>query len=88
MTYTIMDRSLWSWGYNYYGQLGDGTNTLKTTPTLIESNTDWVSVIAGGDKTMALKGNNTLCAWGNGPLGDGKIWDMYTPTIVNPFYIR
>jgi len=29
------DGSLWAWGWNSFGQLGDGTNTDRNTPVLI-----------------------------------------------------
>jgi hypothetical protein len=44
---TRTDGSLWCWGYNYYGELGDGTNSDKNTPIQIGSATNWASISAG-----------------------------------------
>jgi len=41
------DGTLWAWGYNAAGQLGDGTNTNKNTPTQIGTDNKWVSISAG-----------------------------------------
>lgn len=70
------DGTLWSWGSNNYGQLGDGTTTNNsTTPIQIGTDANWVSVAAGNYHSLALKSDGTLWAWGynsNGQLGDGK----------------
>lgn len=66
------DSSLWGWGYNKYGQLGDGTRVDKVTPLRIMENVR--SVSAGKFNTMAIKADNSLWAWGfntYGHLGDG-----------------
>ncbi len=67
------DGSLWTWGNNYSGQLGDGTRESKFLPTKIGTDTDWQSITAGNDFTMAIKSNGTLWGWGtneSGQLGD------------------
>lgn len=68
------DNTLWAWGYNNYGQLGDGTNTNRSTPTQIGTSGTWKSIAAGESHTIAIKTNGTLWAWGYnnyGQLGDG-----------------
>lgn len=79
------DGTLWACGYNYYGQLGDGTNANKNRLTQIGTATTWVSVAAGQYHTLAVKADGTLWAWGsNGlsQLGDGTTADRNTPTQV------
>ena len=68
------DGTRWAWGYNWEGQLGDGTNTDRLSPVQIGSDTNWLSIAAGGYHTVALKLDGTLWACGfndHGQLGDG-----------------
>ena len=68
------DGSLWAWGYNRDGQLGNGTTTDQTAPIQIGTSTDWKEISCGGTYTLALKTDGTLWAWGtndNGQLGNG-----------------
>ncbi|MDO8804269.1 MAG: CsgG/HfaB family protein [Elusimicrobiota bacterium] len=68
------DNTLWAWGGNNSGQLGDGTTADKSAPVLIGTDNKWVSVMAGYGHTIALKSDGTLWAWGHnssGELGDG-----------------
>jgi alpha-tubulin suppressor-like RCC1 family protein/PKD repeat protein len=79
------DGTLWAWGRNAYGQLGDGTTTDRYSPTQIGTDTDWVSIAAGSRHTIALKSDGTLWAWGAngvGQLGDGTTTDRYSPTQI------
>ncbi|WP_396188706.1 hypothetical protein [Flavobacterium sp.] len=55
--------TLWTWGRNLYGQLGDGTTTNRNTPTQIGTATNWLKVEAGEEFTKAIKTNGTLWAW-------------------------
>lgn len=59
------DGSLWSWGMNTYGQLGDGTYDQKNSPVQILKGTSWKKVSAGRDHTLAIKSDGTLWAWGS-----------------------
>ncbi|HUR17631.1 MAG TPA: hypothetical protein VMZ51_01685, partial [Acidimicrobiales bacterium] len=63
------------WGYNFFGQLGDGTTTAHSIPVQVGTATNWATVAAGGYHTAAIRTDGTLCAWGNneyGQLGDGS----------------
>lgn len=78
------DGTLWAWGENAYGQLGDGSTTDRTTP--VQVLTGVVAVSAGQWHTLALKTDGTLWAWGrnaNGQLGDGTTSDRATPVPVS-----
>jgi hypothetical protein len=77
---------LWAWGNNFYGQLGDGTNTDKSVPTRIGTATDWQSISASGSShSVAIKTDGSLWAWGNnfsGQLGDGTNTNKSVPTRI------
>jgi alpha-tubulin suppressor-like RCC1 family protein len=79
------DGTLWAWGGNYYGQLGDGTNVNKNTPIQIGTATNWKAIAAGYGHTIALKTDGTLWAWGYneyGQLGDGTNVNKNTPIQI------
>ncbi|MGG4404123.1 hypothetical protein ABEW61_28645, partial [Paenibacillus amylolyticus] len=58
------DGSVWTWGNNAQGQLGDGTKTNKTTAVQVDGLSDAVMVAAGADHSMALKQDGTVWTWG------------------------
>ena len=73
------------WGWNGYGQLGDGTTTNQLTPTLVMSLTQGVTAItAGGAHSCAVKDGVAMCwGWnGYGQLGDGSATNHLTPVSV------
>jgi alpha-tubulin suppressor-like RCC1 family protein len=79
------DGALWAWGNNSYGQLGDGTNIDKNTPTKIGINTTWNSISSNSHHNLGIKNDGTLWAWGrnnHGQLGDGTNVDKNTPTQI------
>jgi alpha-tubulin suppressor-like RCC1 family protein len=84
---TKVDGTLWCWGNNAYGQLGDGTDTSRTTPTYVDAGTTWTSVSAGGVHSCGITDGGTAWCWGqnypNGQLGDGTTDDKWTPTYVD-----
>ena len=78
------DGSLWAWGYNMHGQLGDGTTINKHTPTRIGTDT-WTSVFAGSAHTVGIRTDGSLWAWGSnyeGQLGDGTTTNRLIPTQI------
>jgi len=77
------DGTLWAWGNNEYGQLGDGTTTDRFTPVMVLD--DVVSVSAYNIKTMAIRADGSLWAWGSnwgGQLGDGTSEHRYSPVRI------
>jgi len=79
------DGTLWAWGFNITGQLGDGTNVYKTSLAQIGTDTNWKSISAGSNYNLALKTDGTLWAWGYnayGKIGDGTTTDKFVPTQI------
>ena len=77
------DGSLYMWGWNFHGQLGDGTTTDRYTPVKIMDNV--ASVSLGGYHSAAITKDGSLYMWGcngNGRLGDGTTTDRYTPVKI------
>jgi alpha-tubulin suppressor-like RCC1 family protein len=80
------DGTVWAWGDNVYGQLGDGTDLDRNTPVEVSGLTGVADVEAGGYRSLALKSDGTVWAWGNnwrGQLGDGTNTDRNTPVEVS-----
>src|SRR5205823_6517484 len=78
------DDSLWCWGSNVYGQLGDGTTTNHASPVQVGSAT-WNTVGAGGSHSCGIRSNGTLWCWGDnssGQLGDGTTTNRSSPVQV------
>ena len=67
------DGTLWAWGLNEYGQLGNCTTTNNTYPVQVMS--DVKSVSAGYEHTVALKEDGTLWAWGRNNFGQLGLGD-------------
>jgi alpha-tubulin suppressor-like RCC1 family protein len=70
------DGTIWGWGENIFGQIGNGSTNTAVSPVQVGSDTDWVSISAGHDHSLGLKSNGTLWSWGsnlNGQLGNGSV---------------
>ena len=79
------DGSLFAWGKNLAGQLGDGTNIDKSVPTQVGTVKTLAKVAAGEFHTVAIRSDGTLWAWGSnlfGQLGDGTFVSKSAPTKV------
>ena len=62
--------TLWAWGINIGGRLGDGTNVAKSSPvSVIGGFTDWCQVSAGGVHSAGVRTNGSLWLWGDGQSG-------------------
>jgi alpha-tubulin suppressor-like RCC1 family protein len=75
---------VYCWGYNDFGQLGNGTNTFSNTPVLVSGGLSFRSVSAGSRYSCGLDGSTAYC-WGvngNGQLGNGTFTDATTPGAV------
>jgi len=70
------DGALWAWGYNAYGQLGNGATANVSSPVQIGALTTWANVSCGGYFTIAVKTDGTLWSWGRGNLGSLGLGDL------------
>lgn len=82
------DGSVWMWGYNYYGQLGNGSadELGHTVPTKVASLTGTYIDLDVGDTNFAVRSDGTLWSWGRdngyGILGSTR-GDKHTPSQVS-----
>ena len=90
------DGNVYAWGYNGYGQLGDGTRDDKHAPVRVKTpdrktypdlpaDFTYLQVSAGTDHSLAVGSDGNVYAWGNnssGQLGDGTRDDKHAPVRV------
>jgi alpha-tubulin suppressor-like RCC1 family protein len=80
------DGTLWAWGLNSLGQLGDGTTINRSSPVQIGARTDWVSLGSGPTSSFAIDASGNLWAWGsndnNVTLGTGTGRNYSSPVQI------
>ncbi len=80
------NRTVWTWGRNTYGNLGDYTTTSRSSPvSVVGGFTDWVFTSAGAGNSFAIRSNGTAWAWGKndfGQLGDNTAVGKSSPVSV------
>jgi alpha-tubulin suppressor-like RCC1 family protein len=78
--------TLWAWGFNNAGRLGDNTVAAKSSPVSVVGDfTDWCQVSAGGTFSLAVRTNGTAWGWGRnsfGELGDNNSICTSSPVSV------
>ncbi|MEL4106286.1 fibronectin type III domain-containing protein [Oscillospiraceae bacterium WX1] len=80
------DGSVYAWGHNADGQLGNGTTNESDTPVQVNSLTGVNSIAAGAFSSYAVKSNGTAWSWGNnesGQLGNGTTNNTTAPVQVS-----
>jgi alpha-tubulin suppressor-like RCC1 family protein len=79
------DGTVWAWGWNGVGQLGDGTTNDAHTPVQVGGLTNVVAISGRGYHGLALRADGTVWAWGYnrfGQIGDGTTNDAHAPIQV------
>ena len=82
------DGTLWAWGQNEVGQLGDSTTTSRLRPVQIGSG--FAGIAGGGAHSVAVKTDGTLWAWGSndsGQLGDGTTTNRMAPVQIGTGFV-
>lgn len=64
------DGTVWAWGRNSSGQLGDGTDTDRLTAVQVSGLTGVRAIAAGDEHSLALAGDGSVWVWGQQPEGD------------------
>ena len=80
------DRSLWAWGDNFTGQLGDGSKVERSSPVKLPGLASIVDVAGGEGHSVAVRADGGVLAWGvndRGQIGDGTTRTRYLPTPVS-----
>ncbi|EIV93907.1 chromosome condensation regulator [Frankia sp. QA3] len=79
------DGTAWAWGYNAYGQLGNGTITNSAVPVRVSGLTRVVALAGGSVNGYALRQDGTVWSWGYnnyGQLGNGTTTNSRVPVRV------
>ncbi|WP_369261725.1 hypothetical protein [Streptomyces sp. R35] len=79
------DGTVWAWGANTSGQLGDGTFTSRSAPVRVASLTNVTAIASGSNHTLALRSDGTVWSWGynpDGELGNGTTTSSGVPVQV------
>jgi len=80
------DGTVWCWGLNTSGQLGDGTTTLRNRPVQVSGLSGVTRVESSEGYSCALKSDGTVWCWGSngfGQLGNGTTTNANTPVQVS-----
>jgi alpha-tubulin suppressor-like RCC1 family protein len=85
------DGTVWAWGYNHFGELGNGTNANSSVPVRVKGLSQVTRIAQGSNRESSLAastsstGVTTVWAWGentDGELGDGTFNSQATPEQV------
>lgn len=79
------DGTVWAWGYNAFGNLGNGTTNQSNVPVQVSGLTNIRAIEASQYNAYAIRNSGEVYAWGRGNLGgigNGSADDQYTPTLI------
>ena len=84
----VVDKSnVWTWGFNYHGQLGDNSISNRLTPVSIYGNHNFCKIFADANFSLGLDNNGQSWTWGYNNYsmlgnGDASQIDKSTPVAV------
>lgn len=79
------DGKAYCWGQNLHGQVGDGSQTDRTTPVQVVNLSNVSAASAGGSHSCAVQTDGNLYCWGDntyGQVGNGTTQDQLQPTLI------
>jgi hypothetical protein len=76
------DGTVWAWGYNFFGQLGDSTTQVRQMPVQVSGLTDVIAIATAYSYSLAMKADGTVWAWGDGAVGTLPGADLHVPQLV------
>lgn len=77
--------TIWAWGRNFYGRIGDGTNTPRSSPVQVAGGfTNWCHVnVSYGGPTTAIKTDGTVWYWGDDWTSNNQFSPVQLPGATN-----
>lgn len=79
------DAHAYCWGWNAYGQLGNGRNEASSTPVLVNGNLQWTSLSLGYQHSCGVTTASSVYCWGNnerGQFGTGATSNANSPELI------
>ncbi|WP_170300401.1 RCC1 domain-containing protein [Myxococcus fulvus] len=77
------DGTVWSWGDNEAGQLGDGTRVRRIVPAQVPTLQDITAIAAAGQRSLALRVDGTVWAWGKNTLVPTRVPGLENVTAIS-----
>ncbi|MEW9699959.1 fibronectin type III domain-containing protein [Paenibacillus sp. SI8] len=79
------DGTVWSWGYNGYGGLGNSTTNNSSVPSQVINLANMKAIAGGKYHTLAVRNDGSLFAWGYN--GYGQLGDASTTQRTSPIQV-
>ena len=79
------DGSVWGWGRNLTGSLGDNSTTNRSSPVVVVGAHSFIQIAAVRESGLGLKADGSIWAWGqntNGQLGNNSTTGTSSPVLV------
>ena len=67
------DGTVWAWGNNVSGALGDGSKVARSLPVQVSGLANVIAIASGGSNSLALRADGTVWAWGEGDVGNSPL---------------
>jgi len=82
-----LDGTLWCWGNNDYGQLGNGNTTAQNYPVPVSGGYTWTHISAGMEHACGVRTDGVAMCWGGGGIGElgngTNTGTQSTPVVVS-----